>query len=69
MQFDIERARRQTPACEEVIHFNNAGAALMPLPVLDAVMHHLQLEARIGAYEAYEKELEQIERPHPHLRV
>ena len=61
MPFDIERARRQTPACEEVIHFNNAGAALMPLPVLDAVVHHLRLEARIGAYEAYEQELDRIE--------
>jgi cysteine desulfurase / selenocysteine lyase len=61
MPFDIERARRETPACEEIIHFNNAGAGLMPEPVLDAVVGHLQREARIGAYEAYEKELDRIE--------
>ncbi len=34
------------------IHLNNAGAALMPAPVIGAVESHLRLEAELGGYEA-----------------
>ena len=49
---DVARARRDTPGCQRVAHFNNAGASLPPQPVLDAVQGHLRKEAEIGGYEA-----------------
>ncbi|MCP4539339.1 MAG: aminotransferase class V-fold PLP-dependent enzyme [Chloroflexi bacterium] len=49
---DVLCARQDTPGCEKVLHFNNAGASLMPEPVLKATVAHLQLEAEMGGYEA-----------------
>ena len=62
MTLDLERARRETPGCATVLHFNNAGAGLMPKPVLDALQRHLQLEATIGGYEAADRERAAVER-------
>jgi selenocysteine lyase/cysteine desulfurase len=49
---ELDRWRRDTPGCRDRIHLNNAGAGLMPRPVLDAVTEHLAREAAIGGYEA-----------------
>ena len=62
IDFDFKRARRDTPGCENRVHFNNAGAALMPAPVINAVIDHLNLEGQIGGYEAAEQEHDTIER-------
>jgi selenocysteine lyase/cysteine desulfurase len=58
---DLERARRETPGCDHVIHFNNAGASLSPTPVLAATMDHLRLEAQIGGYEAADQTAAELE--------
>lgn len=52
MSIDTAAARRDTPAAERLIHFNNAGASLMPNPVYDAFIAHVEQEREMGGYEA-----------------
>lgn len=49
---DLISLRAETPGVQHVVHFNNAGASLMPKPVIDAITAHINLEAEIGGYEA-----------------
>lgn len=49
---DLPHLRADTPACENIAHFNNAGASLMSRPVYTAMTDHLALEQVIGSYEA-----------------
>jgi len=52
MILDVASLRSDTAGVANVLHFNNAGAAVPPRPVLDAVTQHLAREAEIGAMEA-----------------
>lgn len=52
MMLDVQKARAQTPGCHNVLHFNNAGASLIPQPVIEAVNSHFNLEIEQGGYEA-----------------
>lgn len=50
---DLEGLRADTPGCGGTLsHLNNAGAGLMPRPVLESVQAHLTREATVGGYEA-----------------
>ena len=57
---DVEKLRAETPGTRHRIHLNNAGAALMPDPILRAMTEHLELEARIGGYEASDEKKAEI---------
>ena len=58
---DLAAIRADTPGVGHRIHLNNAGAALVPTPVLEAMREHLELEARIGGYEAAELRAEAVQ--------
>lgn len=58
--FDIDLIRSETPACEQVLHFNNAGAALPPTVVLDTTVEFLKHEASVGGYESVDDRADQL---------
>lgn len=57
---EINQLRADTPACFEKIHFNNAGASLMPTIVKQEIINYIELESKIGGYEAADKEVSNI---------
>jgi selenocysteine lyase/cysteine desulfurase len=57
---DVAALRAITPGCKHRIHLNNAGAALMTQPTLDAMTGYLRAEAEQGGYEAADAAAGQI---------
>ena len=49
---EVARWRQDTPGTQTRNHLNNAGASLMPTPVVNTMLDHLALEREIGGYEA-----------------
>jgi len=60
MQDALTRWRADTPACDDRIHLNNAGASLMPAPVHRAITAHLEREVALGGYEAADAAVDAI---------
>lgn len=56
----LRRWREETPGCLNVIHLNNASAALMPAPVVAAIIEHLEREAAFGGYESADRAADAI---------
>jgi len=58
---DIQAIRNQTAGSEKLIHFNNAGAALMPVSVADAVRDYITAEEMQGGYETADHKRAELE--------
>lgn len=58
---DVPRARAETPGCQDLVHLNNAGASLLTSGTLRTHIDHIELEARIGGYEAQDAVADRIE--------
>ena len=60
-EFSLEAVRAATPGVDNVIHVNNAGAALPPSVVTDTVVDYLRREEAIGGYETADERHDQLE--------
>ena len=58
---DLGKIRSETPGCDGMVHLNNAGAALMPAGVVDAIAQYLNIETKFGGYEAQDARRNAIE--------
>jgi len=58
---NIAEIRDDTVGVSQVAHLIASGSALMPKPVVDAVINHTILEAQIGGYEAHALQIDQLD--------
>lgn len=61
MALDIKALRTETIGCTRVIHFNNAGASLIPDTVWNEVIEYTKQEALWGGYETYERRRQDLD--------
>ena len=59
---DIDQVRADTPGINESVHLLASGSALMPAPVVKAIVDHTLLEAKVGGYEAQALEQDNLDR-------
>ena len=57
---NIDQLRNDTPGCKSIIHLNNAGAALMPKQVADAIRNYITDEENYGGYEVADKRSDEL---------
>jgi selenocysteine lyase/cysteine desulfurase len=68
MDQDLARWRADTPAAlAGRVHLNNAGAALMPRQVHEAITDHLKRETALGGYEASDYAADDIARAYDYV--
>ncbi|MBW7968693.1 aminotransferase class V-fold PLP-dependent enzyme [Bradyrhizobium sp. BR 10289] len=58
---DIDKIRADTPAASRRAYLHNAGAALMPTSVVEAMKEHIDLESEIGGYAAADRESDRLD--------
>ena len=58
---DVDKVRRDTPGCENFVHFDNAGASPIPEPAFRAMNDHLIAERAVGGYEAERRAASDLE--------
>jgi selenocysteine lyase/cysteine desulfurase len=52
---DMDRIHADIVGMENRLHFDHAGSSLMPRPVVQCMVDHLELESRLGGYVAQER--------------
>ena len=65
MTLDIAALREDTPGCASVLHLNNAGSSLQPVPVLEMVLDYIRREGEIGGYETADEYREYLDGIYP----
>jgi len=61
MQMDINQIRKDTLGTNNLVHLNNAGAALCPIQVTTAIRDYISEEELTGGYELADKKREELD--------